>query len=394
MDTIIIKIYGPHKFQIRNTEWFLPELKSRKFSELSATEKKSQRIYLRHFVFHPPFQTGYLPKIEIFETLSKDSKDVVYILKAEFSVPKLLYRNSLQEVMESDIDKVISFFKSSLLEVGIQIDSGDIANARVSAVHVCKNVLLPEGIRMQEALAELQRVDVSKVVDVTQKETKNGGRILHIYSGTIEQVFYDKIADSMRPKVKRKDKGRINDERAIVERFRLQGREVFRYEYRIKKSQTVMREINKVLNREPKTFVAFKDLFSAEVFKKLILKSWHGLIQRPENQLAFLNPKDDLAMLLHILSQSKMGGKAHTLNKALISYGLALTIRNHGAKETKRAIFTVINTDHSERLTHKIEAAAQLAQGIPFSNTVAYIDQAFEEFQPITIDFLEKQLIM
>jgi len=392
MDTIIIKIYGPHKFQIKNTEWFLPELKSRKFSELSVTEKKSRRIYLRHFVFHPPYQTDYLPKIEIFETLSKNGKDVVYILKSEFSVPKLLYRNSLQEVAETDMDKVISFFKASLLEVGIMIDKDTVANARVSGVHLCKNVLLPESIRMQEALAELQRVDISKVVDVTQKETKNGGRILHIYSGTIEQVFYDKVADATRPKVKRKDKGRINDERAIIEKFGLQHREVFRYEYRIKKAQTVMRIINNILGREPKTTVVFKDLFNPDIFKKVIMKSWRELIQRPENQLALLGPKDDLAMLLHMLSQAKIDHKAHTLNKALVSYGLACSIRNHGAKETKRAIFTVINTDHSERLTQKIETSADLAQGLPYSNTIAFIDRAFESFELISLTSLENEV--
>ena len=392
MDTLIIKIYGPHKFQIKNTDWFLPELKSRKYSELSATEKKSKRIYLRHFVFHPPYQTGYLPKIEIFETLAKSGNDVVYIMKAEFSVPKLLYRNSLQEIAETDMDKIVSYFTSSLLEVGIMIEKDIVLNARVSAVHLCKNVLLPKDIRMQEALSELQRLDISKVVDVTQKETKNGGRILHIYSGTIERVFYDKIADSMRPKVKRKDKGRINDERTIVEKFGLQNREENRYEYRNKKGQTVTREINTVLGREPKTPVIFKDLFGVDVFKKIILKSWRELIQRPENQLALLGPKDDLAMLLHMLSQAKIDSKAHTLNKALISYGLACSIRNHGAKETKRAIFTVINTDHTERLTRKIEISAELARGLPFSNTVAFIDRAFERYELISLTSLENDV--
>ncbi len=392
MDTIIIKIYGPNKFKIRDKEWFLPELTNRKYSDLSASEKKSKRIYLRHFVFHPPYQTGYTPKIEIFETLGKTGKDVVYILKAEFSVPKLLYGNSLQEVSEADMDKIISFFRASLLEVGIMIDSNTVANARVSAVHLCKNVILPEDIRMQEALAELQRVDISKVVDITLKEEKNGGRWLHIYSGTVERVFYDKVADSLRPKVKRKDKGRISDERLIIEKFGLQNREVFRYEYRIKKGQTVTREINSVLGREPKTFVAFKDLFSPDVFKKIILKSWRELIQRPENQLALLGPKDDLAMLLHMLSKAKVDGKAHTLNKALISYGLACAIRNHGAKETKRAVFTVINTDHTERLTTKIEMSAELARGLPFSNTVAFIDKALESFALISLTSLENDV--
>jgi len=392
MDTVIIKIYGPDKFEVKNLDWFLPEIKVRKYQELSPTEKKSNRIYLRHFVFHPPHYDGYLPKIEIFETLNKTGDTVVYILKAEFSVPKLLYRNSLQEVSEADWGNIVSLFCSSLLDVGVRIKADTVANAQVSAVHLCKNILLPKDITMQEALSELQRVDINKVVDITQKEIKNGGRILHIYSGTIERVFYDKVADAVRPKVKRKDKGHVDYERAIIEKFELQNREVFRYEYRIKKAQTVMREINNVLDRKPKTFVAFKDLFAPNLFRTILQKSWNTLIQRPENQLALLGPKDDLAMLLHMLSKAKIDGNAHTLNKALTSYGLACAIRNHGAKEAKRAIFTVINKDHTERLTNKISASAELARGLPYSNTVAFIDNALQRFEFITLDLLENKV--
>ena len=391
MDTVIIKIYGPRKFQITNTSWFLPELTRREYSQLSPTEKQSTRIYLRHFILKPPHQDGFLPKVDIFEVLSKSRDAVQYILKAEFSVPKLLYRNSLQEVSEQDLDKVLSALKKALGGVGIVIEGDTIANALVSVVNFCKNVPLPQSIRMQEALTELKRVDISKVVDVTLKEEKNGGRWLHIYSGTIERVFYDKVADAMRPKVKRKDKGRINYEREIIERYGLQNREVFRFEYRVKKAQTVRREVNAALGRAPKTFVAFKDLFAPNLCKTIILKSWRGLIQRPENQLALLGPADDLALLLHIFAEAKkLGGDAHSMNRALISYGLARTIRDHGAKETRRAIFSVWNTDHTERLTRKIEASAELTRGLPYSNTIAYIDGVFERFEHIDLALLEK----
>jgi hypothetical protein len=391
MDTVVIKIYGPRKFQITNTSWFLPELTRREYSQLSPTEKQSTRLYLRHFILKPPHQDGFLPKVDIFEVLSKNRDAVQYILKAEFSLPKLLYRNSLQEVSEQDFGKVLSALKNALGGVGIVVETDTIANALVSVVNFCKNVPLPQNIRMQEALTELKRVDISKVVDVTLKEEKNGGRWVHIYSGTIERVFYDKVADAMRPKVKRKDKGQINHERDIIERFGLQNREVFRYEYRVKKAQTVRREVNTALGRAPKTFVAFKDLFAPDLCKTIILKSWRGLIARPENQLALLGPADDLALLLHILAQAnKLGGDAHSMNRALISYGLARAIRDHGAKEAKRAIFSVWNTDHTERLTRKIEASAELTRGLPYSNTIALIDSAFERFELIDLALLEK----
>ena len=153
MDTVIIKIYGLQKFRITNKSWFLPEFTSRTYVELSPTEKQSTRLYLRHFILKPPHQDSYLPKVDIFEALSKSRDAVQYILKAEFSVPKLLYGNSLQEVSEQDLDKALSALKGALGGVGVIIEGDTIANARVSAVRFCKNVLLAQGVRMQEALA-------------------------------------------------------------------------------------------------------------------------------------------------------------------------------------------------------------------------------------------------
>ncbi len=199
--------------------------------------------------------------VEIFETLTEDRKDIRYILKAEFSVPKLLYGNSLQEVTEADKDKVFSALQSSLAIVNIMIEKSIIANARVSGVHFCKNIPLPVTLKMREVLNELKRVDISKAVDVMSTQFKNGGRVLNIYSGTIERSFYDKISDSMRPKNKRSDKSHIDYERAVVEKYNLQDREVFRYEYRLKKMQTIKREINGVLGRDALTLVVFNDLF-------------------------------------------------------------------------------------------------------------------------------------
>ena len=390
MDTVIIKIYGPHKFKIANKSWFVQELTRRVYDDLSPTEKKSTRPYLRRFVFRPPHQNNYLPQIEIFETLAKNKPQVLYVLQAQFSVPKLLYRNSLQEVSDVvGLETVLCALTRVLGGVGIRIENDVAADARLSAVHFCKNVPLPQKMRMQEAIAELQRVDISKAFDITLKEEKNGGRWLHIFSGTVERVFYDKVADAMRPKNKRKDKGHIDHERAVVERFGLQNREVFRYEYRLKKTQTVMREVNASLGREPKTFVAFKDLFAPNLCKTMLLKSWRGLIERPENQLALLGPTDDLALLLHIFAQAKKLGAVQSMNRALTSYGLARTIRDHGAKETRRAIFSVWNTDHTERLTRKIKAAVELTQGLPYSNTIAYIDRKIEQFEIINLDILE-----
>jgi hypothetical protein len=389
MDTIIVKIYGPHKFEIKHSSWFLPEIRSRKFHELSPTEKQSQHLYLRRFILQTPPHDGYIPKVDILETLNKDRDDVRYVLRAEFSVPKLIYGNSLREVWEGDLEEALSAFKKALANAGIVVDSDTIANARVSAVHFCKNVMLPRDIRMQEILTELARTDISKVVDITKKEFKHGGQSLQIYSGTREWAFYDKVADAMRPKIKRKYKQGVAQERGIIERHQLQEREVFRFEYRIKLAASVEKCINDALDRKPKTAVLFRNLFAPDLCRLVVLGAWRELVQRPENQLALLAPMEGLGLFDHILAEALKKRGAHSMNHALASYGLVSAIRDHGAKEVRRAILRGWKSKHPERLTRKIEAAAELTRGLPYANSIAFIDAALEEYKLLTPKLLE-----
>ena len=398
MDTVIIKIYGPHnKFKVRDRSQFVPELNTRKYEELSDMEKASpvNRPYLRHFIMRPKamheFREEYIPRVEIFESLTEDRKDIRYILKIEFSAPKLLFWNSLQEVGENDKQRVCLCLKSILENLGVVVSVEQIENAIVSAVHACKNIPLPKTIRMREVIKELVKIDISKAFDISHKQDKKGARILNIHSGTIDWSIYDKVSDSLRPKNKRSDKKRIDRERAVIEQYNLQDREVFRYEYRIKKTQTIKRDVNKLLNRDPKTQVIFSDLFTPNLLKTMVLNSWHSIIERPENQLSLFGETDTLKLLLHILSEASKGGKkAHSLDNALISYGLVTAIRDHGAKEVKGAIFDIWNKDHPERLKKKIELASKLTAEIPYSNNIDFIDKELEKFELINLASLEK----
>jgi len=397
MDTLIIKIYGPKKFQILDKSQFVPELVSRKYDELSPSEKliPRSRAYLRRFVLHAKKLSesteSYIPRVEVFETLTEDRQNIRYILKAEFSVPKLLYGNSVLEATENDMERVFRALKAALGKVGIVVEVDILAKARLAGVHLCKNIFLPRSIKMQGILNELWRMDISKVVDVTCKEFKNGGRVLDLYSGVIEHVFYDKISDSIRPKNKRSDKGHITAERAFIERYSLQNKEIFRYEYRIKKTQTVRREVNAALERSPETPILFKDIFTGNILKKIILKSWRDLTERPENQLALFRAPDKLSLLLCVLAEAeKKGTGAHSMNAALTCYGLACAIQDHGAKEVRRAVFGIWNTDHPERLTRRIKAAAALTEDLPYSNGIAFVDAALEKYELINLGLLEK----
>ncbi|MDO8590988.1 MAG: hypothetical protein Q7R65_03350, partial [bacterium] len=329
-------------------------------------------------------------RVEVFETLSKESNGIIYILKITFSAPKLLYWNSVREVDENDKQKILSALKRALESVGVVVEIEAIENATLEAVHACKNIPLPKTIRMRAVLSELGRMDISKVVDVTETKIKNGGCVLNFWSGTIEHCFYDKVSDSLKPKNKRSDKGRIDYEKVFIEQYKLRDQEIFRYEYRLKKTQTTRNIVNALLGRKYDTKVIFNDLFTPNLLKTLVLNSWHALIERPENQISLFSTIDKLGLFLHILSEAKKcGEKAHSMNNALISYGLATAIRDHGVKEVRGAIFDLWSNSHSERLTKKIQTTADLTKGLPHSNNIGFIDAELERFEIITITLLK-----
>jgi hypothetical protein len=396
MDTVIIKIYGPNKFQFRNKTLFLPELSCRKYENLSVTEiqsRNSSRSYLRKFILHPKPSDNYIPRVEVFETLSKESNRIIYILKITFSAPKLLYWNSVQEVDENDKKKILSALKRALESVGIVVETETLENATLEAVHACKNILLPKTMRMREILTELGRMDISKVVDVTETQIKNGGRLLNFWSGTKEHCFYDKVSDSLKPKNKRSDKSRIDYEKVFIDQHKLQDREIFRYEYRLKKTQTTRSAVNGLLSRKPDTQVIFKDLFVPNLLKNIILSSWHKLIERPENQLSFFGKIDRLKLFLHIIDEAtKQNIKAYSMDNALVSYALATGILDIGAKELKGIILNKWNKDHPERFTKKLKLASELTSGLPYSNNIAFIENALKSYELINLTSLEKSI--
>ena len=391
MDTVMLKLYGPHKFKIQKHDWFSPVIVKRHYIDLTELEinQPANRTWMRSFRLKAPVGNKYLPRVKVYEVLDKKAHEVKYVMEITFSVPKLLYDNSVEEVSDADFEKVLVKLQKILSRVGVQVTQPALAEARLTAVHLCKNVILPRSIQLQHIISELQKVDISKVTDVTDREDKNGRQVFHLYSGTVGRVVYDKVTDCMRPKNKRMDKGYMDQERAVVERYSLNRTEIFRYEYRLKKTTTVERVVNKTLGRKPKSYVIFRDIFTTGLSKEILLTSWQEISDRAENQLALIGPVDRYQLLQHIVENAKSGGNIHSKNNVLIAYGIANLIHDHGAKTFKRVMQSNWDQDHPERLNKKIAIAAELAKGLPWAGGIAFVDAELKKYQLITRRLLQ-----
>jgi len=399
MDTISFRISGKDKFKVADWASFTPEFSKRELGQLSVKERtriKPRVPYLRHFVLHPDRDNDLtIPKVEVYESVNMLKGEVKYELVITISLPKLLNENNLDEISYSDRNKLAELILQRLEGVGVRVSYFAILGASVSVVHFCKNIPLPSNIALRSILSDLSHTDMGKSYDTTndvRQKDKNNARVVHLFCGTREWTFYDKIEDYRLPKSRRTDKKRTAYEKELTNVRDFGSLEVFRYEYRLNKAQTLRSEINAVLKRPYDIPVIFSDLFAEGLWQKVLYNSWKKVIQRPENQLALLGPDDPLQLMLHIFRKAKGEDlSAHSQNKALWSCALALLIKQCGAKTVKEELNKVW-ANRDDRLSEKLETAAKLVRDLPVSQGIAHITSELEKFNRITLNMLDNEV--
>lgn len=396
MDTIQIRVSGLDKFQVMPWAIFVPVFSTRDIGALSLMEKKRSKDkkvpYLRSFVLHPE-NTGKrtIPSVKIYEAVEKDSERLTYEMTITLSLPKLLFENSLCEITPECKQQVFHRITGRLADAGIQVGASEIATAPVSVVHFCKNIPLPPDISLRSILAVLMRSDMGKAYDNrddTQLKNKNN-KVLHLYSGIRDFVFYDKIEDIKRPKNKAEEKQKTVYEKELLERYELDGIEVFRYEYRLKKAQTIKSELNTLLGRPYQTPILFRDLFSEGLWKSVLLDAWRRILDRSENQLALFNGDNRLELMLRIFKNATENRKdAHSQNRAFWGYGLAMAVGDNGVKTVRQECRKIWSERSDKRLKEKMAKAALWAKGTAHADGITYISKELERFAFITSDLL------
>ncbi len=104
--------------------------------------------------FYFPRLTGYRRKDDI--------TGFSEALRIEFSPPKLLYKNNLDELDEPQFDDVVKALRERLGQMGVKVLTQGIENAMVSAVHYSKNIQLQDGYTAQYVIGELLRTTMTK----------------------------------------------------------------------------------------------------------------------------------------------------------------------------------------------------------------------------------------
>lgn len=122
---------------VRNKEIPQKNPNSTHFWQVYSTQKRCKKFILQ------PTRTQaqgnlYYPKVFGFVAKGSQYMDI----KIEFSVPKLLYNNNLDEVDELDFDIVTRTLQARLQDLGLSMDLQEIRGAQVTSLHVSKNIRL------------------------------------------------------------------------------------------------------------------------------------------------------------------------------------------------------------------------------------------------------------
>lgn len=219
-------------------------------------------------------------------------------IKVEFSIPKLLYMNNLDEVKESDFKLIIDTLKDRLLRMGIAVPSKYLILAPVTAVHYSKNILLTDGYTSQFILSELSKIDIRKSFDFSKTKFTNDGQSIYAYTIAHSFVIYDKIADLKKDEKRAIDKDQTLYQRTlfdVIEKKDLY--EVLRFEIRISKKQKLNALFKKLDFKENPTF---EDIFKRKISKTVVQHYWDTLVKNNSTLLFGFSfgPKDLLKKIL------------------------------------------------------------------------------------------------
>lgn len=214
----------------------------------------------------------YKPRL----TITKRGR--IFDLKIEFSAPKLLFDNNLEELEEADFDKVVMRLKQRLEEMGIRIFTHLIIKATISCFHPSKNITLNQGYTATLAIKELAKTNVNKKFDLTEKTFMNGGQSLQLYTNSNSFVIYDKITDLGKPEKRALDKEQTKQQLTLFDFIKKEHKpiEILRFEIRLSnkiRMKSILKEIGYPTNP------LFKDIFKKDLCQKIIKLYWNKFFE-------------------------------------------------------------------------------------------------------------------
>lgn len=370
IDTLIITIPKDKLEKLENTEGCFPVWTLHKrgigfeiwIKNTSKEEVKKGLSFIK--------LTGYIRN-------SSENRTSPKMVNIEFSVPKLLYGNNLDEVEEKDFPIVIDTLHRRLFEMGERTEKADLENAVISAFHPSKNIMLSDRYTAYGVIKELGKINLTKKLELTKVNFKNDGNAIQMYAINHSIVYYDKIADLNQNKKKAVDQDQTPQQFSLFEEIKKSqpSLEILRMEVRLSKKTKINSVMEKLdFQKNP----VFKDVFKKDVCQKIVRWYWDSII-KGENLFLFELSNNPKQLYKNILRRNEK----MKVKQAMYMVGLSMLCKDDGGIRELRDISEKRITQRNWYcISNDIKLLNKLADKKALHSWVKQVENAISDFEP------------
>ncbi len=275
IDTIKISV---ERFKIENPCLFVLNNSNRTLKDV--IEELQTRVFIDrtpiYYSHLKPINDGmYRPRIEY--AVNPYVNTLLYI---EFSVPKLLFGDNLQEVRETNFEDVITVLHNILNELQIKVSECELKDAIVRKVHYSKNFILDK---------ELECSDVFNLFKLTRYNYAGSlqdyieNKAIQVRNNSFAISMYNKISEII-------DNNDIIDSK-IIDNYK---NRIFRLEFKFENPDDNRKLAHNILGLSRDTKLKFKDVFKEDIFKKVFYDSLTKLNKNMPKIVCSKNVIEDL----------------------------------------------------------------------------------------------------
>jgi len=317
----------------------------------------------------------YLPRLTLVKHILSNGS--VVMLRIEFSAPKLILGNNFDELEPRDFADALDVLYESLIDMGIKVSSDVLRKAPVSAIHYSKNIALRNYTTCSMVMSELDRIDLTRRLDLSHTDYRNGGQAIRYHANSFEITFYDKLKDMEQARYTEK-RGMEWHYGAQLDTFR---REVLPKELEVLRMEVRLGARAKIKSLLPQIGVnaelTFESLFDGRIAQAVLWHFWSHIRSRLPMMDMTQRPEDVLATLA-TASNGKIGP-----GKLLQQLGSIMLIRSIGLRGAGAALGRYCSPRSWQRYKRDLKALPS-ADGMGFS-ALKQVDEALARFEPLRI---------
>jgi len=361
IDTVIMTIKW-RRFQIQDYSKF-------NTTKMEVLNTKGFRKWINNPTPQDKREGIYKPRL----TLIKRGADIS--LKIEFSIPKLIFGNNLDELEADDFKLVVKTLNQKLEDMGVWTTERFIREAEISAFHPSKNIVLTGGYTSSFAIKELAKINLNRKLDFSDTKFRNDGSALQYYSVSHSFVIYDKISDLKQPKARAVDKEQTIQQLSLFSEIKnlKKHTEIIRLEVRLSKK----RKMNTVLEKNGYSKnPLFENIFNKKLCQKLVKHYWDTMIA-DKNIFIF----DMLSNPLRVLHRTIKNDRKVKPKQAIYLTGLEILCKDIGIRELRQTIEIISKPKTWYNLSKDISKINSYKKVLEPHGFIRNIEESIKEFE-------------